>query len=123
MRLRITIGTLVVFAKLNDSKTAKLIWDNLPFEAPAELWGDEVYFYIKPKTDIEKEYGKEVVEVGDIAYWPQGPCMCLFFGLTPKSKNNKIMPASTVNVFGTLEGDPRVLSQVKNDEAIKVEKA
>ena len=54
MRIKITIGKLVVFAKLNESKTAKLIWDNLPITAKAERWGDEVYFYIKPKTGIEK---------------------------------------------------------------------
>ncbi|MDD5195272.1 MAG: cyclophilin-like fold protein [Candidatus Omnitrophica bacterium] len=132
MRIKITIGTLTVFAELNDSRTARLIWDNLTLEARAELWGDEVYFYIKPKIGIEKDYGRDVVEAGDVAYWPggrglvsscQSPCMCLFFGLTPKSKNGKIMPASTVNVFGKLEGNPRTLSQVKENQPITVERA
>ena len=122
MRIKITIGKLVVFAKLNESKTAKLIWDNLPIEAKAERWGDEVYFYIKPKTGIEKEYARDIVEEGDLAYWPTGPCMCLFFGLTPMSRDGKIMPASTVNVFGKLEGDPHLLKGVKDGDNIKVEK-
>ena len=78
MRIKITAGKLVVFAMLNESGTAKLIWDNLPIEAKAERWGDEVYFYIKPKTGIEKEYAADVVEEGDVVYWPTGPCMCLF---------------------------------------------
>jgi len=123
MRIKITIAELTVLATFNTSKTAQLIWDNLPISAKAELWGDEVYFYIKPKIDIEKEYAKEVVEVGDVAYWPQGPCMCLFFGMTPKSRDGKIMPASAVNVFGKLEGDPKVLKSVKEGEPIKVERA
>ena len=123
MRIKITIGKLVVFARLNESKTAKLIWDNLPITAKAERWGDEIYFYIKPKTVLEKEYARDVVEVGDVAYWPNGPCMCLFFGLTPISCDGKIMPASAVNVFGKLEGDPHLLRGVKDGDILKVEKA
>ncbi len=122
MRIKITAGKVTASAKLNDSKTAKLIWDNLPISAKAERWGDEVYFYIKPKTGIEKEFARDVVEEGDVAYWPTGPCMCFFFGLTPASRDGKIMPASTVNVFGRIEGDPHVLSGVKDGEPVKVEK-
>ena len=123
MRIKITIGKLVVFAGLNESKTAELIRDNLPITSKAERWGDEVYFYIKPKTSIEKEYARDIVEVGDLAYWPSGPCMCIFFGLTPISRDGKIMPASTVNVFGKLEGDPYLLKGVNNGDSLRVEKA
>ena len=123
MRIKITIGKLVVFAGLNESKTAELIRDNLPITSKAERWGDEVYFYIKPKTGIEKEYARDIVEVGDLAYWPSGPCLCIFFGLTPISRDGKIMPASTVNVFGKLEGDPYLLKGVNNGDSLRVEKA
>ena len=123
MRIKITIGKLVVFAGLNESKTAELIRDNLPITSKAERWGDEVYFYINPKTGIEKEYARDIVEVGDLAYWPSGPCMCIFFGLTPISRDGKIMPASTVNVFGKLEGDPYLLKGVNNGDSLRVEKA
>ena len=122
MRIKITIGKLAVFATLNESRTAKLVWENLPMKAKGELWGEEVYFYIKPKIGIEKEYAAEVVKVGDVAYWPEGPCMCLFFGPTPNSSDGKIRPASAVNVFGKLEGDPRLLAGVKSGDPIKVEK-
>jgi uncharacterized protein len=122
MRIKIAIGELEVFASLNQSQTAKLIWKNLPIKAKAELWGDEVYFYIKPKVGLEKEFAQNEVKIGDVAYWPPGPCMCLFFGLTPKSKDGKIIPASAVNVFGSLEGDAWILKRVKEGEAIIVEK-
>ena len=122
MRIKITIGKLVVFARLNESRTAKLIWDNLPITANAERWGDEVYFYIKSKIGIEKEYARDIVEEGDVVYWPTGPCMCFFFGLTPASRDGKIKPASTVNVFGKLEGDPHLLNGVKDGNLLKVER-
>ncbi len=78
---------------------------------------------IKPKIGIEKEYARDIVEEGDVVYWPTGPCMCLFFGLTPISRDGKIKPASTVNVFGKLEGDPHLLRDVKDGNPLKVEKA
>ncbi len=120
MRIKVTIGKLEVFANLNNSKTAKAIWESLPFEARSELWGDEVYFFVKPQVKLEKEYAHNVVELGDVAYWPQGPCMCLFFGMTPNSRDGKIMPASAVNVFGKLEGDSKVLKNVKEGDIIKI---
>jgi hypothetical protein len=48
--------------------------------------------------------------------------MCFFFGLTPASRDGKIMPASTVNVFGKLEGDPHLLKSIKDGEPLKVER-
>ena len=33
-------------AELNDTKTAGVIWDALPIETRANLWGDEIYFAI-----------------------------------------------------------------------------
>ncbi len=123
MRIKIGIGKLTVFCVLNSSQTAKFIWDSLPITGKSELWGEEVYFYIKPKTGIEKGYARDEVEPGELAYWPKGPCMCLFFGLTPNSKGGKILPASTVNVFGKMEGDPLILSIVTEGQPIKVERA
>jgi uncharacterized protein len=123
MTIKITIGKLTVFCTLNASQTAKLIWNSLPLTSKSELWGEEVYFYIQPKTGIEKAYACDEVQPGDLAYWPTGPCMCLFFGLTPNSRAGKIIPVSTVNVFGSVEGDPLILSIVKEGQPIKVERA
>jgi len=123
MKIKITIGKLAVFAELNGSRTAKWIWNCLPVVSKTQLWGEEVYFNITPKIEIEKGCARDIVEPGDVAYWPQGPCMCLFFGMTPHSKPGEIKPASTVNVFGKIEGDPHILSTVKEGELVKVQRA
>ena len=115
MRIKIIIGKITVFAKLNDSRTAKWIWHSLPITSKAELWGEEVYFSIEPKIGIEKGCAHDTIEPGDLAYWPQGPSMCLFFG--------KVKPASTVNVFGKIEGDLSVLAAAKEGELVKVDRA
>jgi len=71
---------------------------------------------------MEIEDGKEVVEMGDVAYWPDGPSLCLFFGRTPASRGNEIRAASPVTVMGRIVGDPKVLKSVRSGSVITVEK-
>jgi hypothetical protein len=103
-------------------KTAEALMKALPFEARAELWGKEVYFEVPFKVGLEK--AKDIVDYGDVAYWPEGPALCLFFGPTLSSPNqNVIKPYSPVNVIGKILGDPKVLERVEEGEKIRVEKA
>jgi uncharacterized protein len=118
-KVRITAGAVHVTATLNDSVTAGLVWDALPFEAPAGTWGDEIYFTIPVEAD--EEQAVEVVEMGAVAYWPPGSALCLFFGLTPMSRDDEIRPASAVNVLGTIDDDSTILKQVNPGETVIVE--
>ncbi|MBS7619645.1 DUF3830 family protein [Candidatus Bathyarchaeota archaeon] len=100
-------------------KTCKAIWDALPIESRVNRWGDEIYFSID--LDIEAENQMEVVEKGDLGYWPPGKAFCIFFGLTPISSENEIRAASPVNVFGHLLSDPEVFKKTKDGEKIRIE--
>jgi hypothetical protein len=103
-------------------KTAEALMKALPFEARAEFWGKEIYFEVPFKVGLEK--AKDIVDYGDVAYWPEGPALCLFFGPTLSSPNqNVIKPYSPVNVIGKILGDPKVLERVEEGEKIRVEKA
>ena len=120
-RIKITAGDVQVTALLNDSSTAGLVWSALPIRASGNTWGDEIYF----RTDVRaaEDDAQEVVELGDVGYWPPGQALCLFFGPTPASQGDEIRPASPVNILGRLEGDPTVLKKVKSGARVVVEKA
>ncbi len=120
-KIKILIGDIQLQAKLNGSETAGKIWDALPIKSFASLWGEEVYFQIPVKTEIEEGFSQDVADVGDVAYWPEGSCFCLFFGMTPVSKHGEIRPASTVNIIGKIEGDWEILKTVKEDETVLLE--
>jgi hypothetical protein len=121
MKIRILISDLKVEAKLNDSKTAQLIWEALPIEAKANLWGEEIYFSIPVKTGLEKG-AKEAVSAGDLGYWPTGHAFCIFFGPTPASRGDEIRAASAVNLIGKVLSDPKVFQKAKDGERIVLEK-
>jgi hypothetical protein len=120
-KIRITAGRVTAEALLNGSRTAEAVWDALPLSVPGETWGDEIYFGIPVKAKAED--ARAVVELGDLAYWPPGSAFCIFFGQTPASRGDEIRPASPVNVFGRLLGDPTVFKSVRSGTTVRVERA
>jgi hypothetical protein len=119
--IRITAGSVVVDAELNDTDTAKEIWGALPIQASGNTWGDEIYFKISVENEVEN--GQEVVELGDLGYWPPGSAFCLFFGPTPASQGDEIRPASEVTVIGNIKGDSTVLKSVPSGSSVLIEAA
>ena len=119
-RILIQAGPVTALAKLNDTKTADEVWNMLPISGDANTWGDEIYFGIPLHLDLED--GREVVEAGELGYWPTGRAFCIFFGPTPASLGDEIRAASAVNVFGRLTGDPQEFKAVGDGERITVER-
>jgi len=119
-RIRIKAGSVEAIAELNDTDTAQAIWDALPINGSANRWGEEIYFSIP--VSVEQEKGQDLVDVGDLAYWPPGKGFCIFFGPTPMSEGDQPRPASPVTVFGKVEGDATIFTSVKSGTAITIEK-
>lgn len=119
--IRITSGELILFAELSDNDTADTIWNSLPFEGFANLWGDEVYFSIPVDLGIAS-YARQEMAVGEVAYWPAGSAMCIFFGPTPVSKASEPRAYTDVNPFGKIEGDLDGLREIKDGDVVKVER-
>ena len=90
--------------ELNDDqspKTVKSFLQNLPFTVKLNVWGDEIYTSSSPINVLE-ENAKSPVLLHDVAYWPTGKAICLFYGPTPIGKEGEIMPASPVNIIGKI---------------------
>jgi len=121
-KIKILVSDLKVEAELNESRTAQLIWEALPMEAKANLWGEEIYFGIAVKTGLEQG-SREIVSAGELGYWPTGHAFCIFFGPTPASRGDEIRAASAVNVIGKVLGDPKVFLKVKDGAKVTLEKA
>jgi len=120
-RIKITIGDVAATAILNDTKTADAIWKSLPLSFAVDTWGEELYGAIPLK--MNPEAAREVVERGDLGYWPPGQAFCIFFGPTPASRGDEVRAASPVNVFGRVEGDTTVFRKVTDGATVVVERA
>lgn len=117
LKLYLPNGKLDV--ELNDMETAKFIYQGAPYQAQAQLYGEEIYFSIPAR--YEQEEPVSVVEKGDVAYWPPGQAICLFFGPTPDSVGDEIKPASAVTIIGKMKGDLSLLNAVQPGDIISLQ--
>lgn len=122
MHLKFIFGNCEVVAELDESKsplTISAIRKCLPIKSVVNRWGDEIYFETPVKLTVE-ENSKEVVEEGDVAFWIPGKAICIFFGKTPIS-DDKIRPASAVNVFGKIKEGLEQLKDIKSGTKVVVQ--
>ncbi len=121
-RIVLSSGDVSLPAELNDGPTARQIWEALPIDGRANIWGDEVYFDILVVADQEPDARAEV-EVGELGYWPVGHAFCIFFGPTPASVDDRPRAASPVNILGRVLGDVTRFRAVHSGDGVRLERA
>jgi uncharacterized protein len=117
--IRITAGPVSALGELSESPTGRAIAAALPIHAEARTWGDEIYFPVPVEQKLDQT-AAEVVEMGDLGYWPTGRAFCIFFGPTPASRGDEIRPASAVNVVGRVKEDARIFRSVADGDAVEI---
>jgi hypothetical protein len=86
-------------AELLDSAAGRVISSSLPLAAEMSRWGEEYYGSVG--IDIPEDgTERDIMEVGEIAYWPPGRALCIFFGRTPASTDERPRAASPVMPIG-----------------------
>ena len=120
MRIKISWDKDKVVGILDETPTAKKLFAALPCESTANTWGEEVYFCVPVRADLEPS-AKQVVPPGTICFWCEGQSLAIPFGPTPISHGNECRLVTKVNVLGKLTGDPRVLESVRDGDRIRVE--
>ncbi len=118
----ITVNERDYPAELTDTPTAQKLWDALPIEGKANVWGEEIYFKI-PVSAPQEADAREEVAVGTIAYWPVGSAFCIFFGPTPASTGDQPRAVSPVNILGKIESDLSELAKVQPGTIVRLVKA
>ena len=118
-KILISTGTLSMEATLLEGPASSQFKNLLPLAGRANIWGDEIYFRIPVEGELESP--KEVVEIGDLGYWPPGSAFCLFFGLTPASQCEEIRAAREVTVIGKIKGDSTILKRVSSGSSVIIQ--
>ncbi len=119
-KIRIDAGGAVTTATLLENETADAIWEALPVTSESSRWGDEIYFEI-PVRLAQARDARDVLEVGEVGYWPVGHAFCIFWGPTPASRGDEVRAYSPVNVFGSLDGDPLVFDDLPAGTEVRVD--
>jgi hypothetical protein len=120
--IKITLKEQTITAALEDTPTAQKLWDALPIEGQANLWGEEIYFEI-PLSAAQEPEARQEVPPGTIAFWPAGNAFCIFFGPTPVSRGDMPRAYSPVNMLGKITEDLTPLKDVRQGAAVRLERA
>ena len=103
MDIKIIVSDIVLNCRLRKNKTANEIIKLLPLKSSVNTWGDEIYFEI-PKINVNiEDNAKDIVKLGEIAFWIEGNSIAIGFGRTPISKLNEIRLAARVNIWADAE--------------------
>ena len=109
-----------ILLELDDANSPKTVQDfveKLPFTVDLNVWGDEIYTSKSPISQPE-ENAKSPVNLYDVAYWPTGKAICLFYGPTPIGNPGEITPASPVNIVGKIVSpDKTILENIHSERA------
>ena len=119
---KIVINNYEIIAELSNSLSASKIWDSLPISSTIKTWGNEIYFHTSTSAEIE-ENAKEVIQLGEIVYWPTGKAIAIGFGKTPISEGDEIRLASKCNVWAKTKFDLKKLINIHQGENVLVEKS
>ena len=119
MRIEISWESGRLTAIMNDTPTARLVWEALPHTASASTWGEEVYFEMPVRAELEDD-ARQVVDPGTVCFWTGGNSLALPYGPTTASQSDECRLVTEVNILGHIEGDPRALSSVRDGMEIRV---
>lgn len=119
--IQITIADLTFEAELNDTNAAQAVYRALPLAASVNRWGDEIYFMTSIEAEPDDEM-RDILEPGELAYWPPGKAFCIFWGSTPASVNDEPRAASDVVPIGQVTGDLSRLTEAQDGQPIRIER-
>lgn len=108
-----------IIIKLRSTPTANAIKSILPCKSIIQTWGEEIYFEIPTQKDLSLDNtAKDVINLGEIAYWIEGKCIAIGYGRTPISHNNEIRLAAKTNIWGDAKLNIKKLKNVKDGDEV-----
>ena len=105
--------------ELNDTLAAYKLYGTFPLEREINVWGGELYFSVPVECELEN--GRKIMEVGEVAFWPEGNAFCVFFGRTPASTTSKPEAYSKVTPIGRVLGDVSTMSDLSDRTRVTLE--
>lgn len=113
---------VVIRFREEDTPTLRALASSLPFTSKVNRWGDEVYFEAPFHAELEGD-ARQDMDVGEVAFWPDGDALAVFFGKTPVSTTDKPRAYSPCNIVGMVVGDTSVLKSVSSGMTVRLRKS
>ena len=104
---------------LRNNKTANAIFNASPFKSNVKKWGEEIFFNIPLKVDLEKD-AKSIIEFGEVAFWTEGSAIAIGYGPTPISKKDEIKLVAPCNIWADSKFDKEFFRDDHEEDKVEV---
>jgi hypothetical protein len=102
--------------------TVKGLLESLPFESVVNRWGEEIYFDVPFSAPLETDARAEM-DVGEVAFWPTGNALAIFFGPTPASTGPRPRAYSECNTVGRVLENASEMTRIAPGASVRIERA
>ena len=104
-RIVVRINAVELEMTPRDTPTARAILRELPQQAVAQTWGEEVYFHVPVSAALEAD-ARDVVDKGEIAFWTGGSAIAIGYGRTPVFARRRDSPCDRRQCLGRCRRRP-----------------
>lgn len=112
--IHLQIGHTRFPVALYDSTASRSLFSVLPQTISMYSWGNEYYGELPITLDYAGDKLQDIFQPGEIALWPEGNAICVFFGPTPISHADECRMASDGVALGKIIGDFSSLKRLRN---------
>ena len=119
-KCKIQVKDFQLIVTLRQTSTAEEIWKALPIKSTVNTWGDEVYFFTSVDALVEDD-ANDIINLGEIAYWPSGKAIAIGFGKTPVSIDKEIRLIGPCNVWADCSFKKSDFDNIKSGDEISLD--
>ena len=105
---------------LRNTETAKLIAKSIPIKSKIQIWGEEIFFNTNLQVKLEDD-AREVMQLGELAFWTEGSAIAIGYGKTPVSIDQEIRLIGPCNVWGNANFKKSDFDNVKPGDEISLD--
>ena len=105
---------------LRNTETSRLITNSIPINSKIQIWGEEIFFNTNLQIKLEDD-AKEVMKLGELAFWTEGSAIAIGYGKTPVSVDQEIRLIGPCNVWADGNFKKSDFDNIKPGDEISLE--
>ena len=102
---------------LRNTETARFITKSIPIKSKIQMWGEEIFFNTNIQVKLEDD-AKQVIKLGELAFWTEGSAIAIGYGKTPVSIDQEIRLIGPCNIWADTNFKKSDFDNIKSGDEI-----
>ena len=116
-KLNLKFNSKIFEINLRNTETARLIAKSIPIKSKIQMWGEEIFFNTNIQVKLEDD-AKQVIKLGELAFWTEGSAIAIGYGKTPVSIDQEIRLIGPCNIWADANFKKSDFDNIKSGDEI-----